>query len=59
METYIETNNNETDSIELKVKLKTVGILQNKIQEVREKYYCFPYIKEKELIQVGKELNQI
>ena len=59
METYIENINNETDSTELKVKLKTVGILQNNIQEVREKYYCIPNINETELIPVEEELNQM
>ena len=50
VETYIETINNETDSIELKFKLKTVGLLKNNIQELREMYFSIPNIIETELI---------
>ena len=59
LESYVETINNETDSIELKIKLKTLGLIQNNIQELREKYYSIPNMKESELISLEDELNQM
>ena len=50
LETYTKTINNETDSVELKVKLKTIVLLQNNAQDLREKYYSIPNLEESKLI---------
>ena len=56
---YIEIINNETDSIEQKEKLKTVVLLQNCVQKLRNKYYFFLNIKDTERTPVEDELKQI
>ncbi|GFS28427.1 DUF1758 domain-containing protein [Nephila pilipes] len=56
IETFIKSANEETDSVETKVKLKNVIALQRNIEELRNHYYSIPNVKDVELASID-ELN--
>ncbi|GFT60163.1 DUF1758 domain-containing protein [Nephila pilipes] len=57
IETFIKSANEETDSVETKVKLKNVTALQRNIAELRINYYSIPNVKDAELASIDQELN--
>ncbi|GFS49888.1 hypothetical protein TNCV_3676231 [Trichonephila clavipes] len=48
IETFIESANEETDSVEIKLKLKTLIQMQKNVEELRKKYYAIPNVKDAE-----------
>lgn len=59
LETYIKTVSNETDLVELKIKLKSVISLQKNIEELRVNYYAIPNVKDIDINNIDEELNQL
>ncbi|GFW25950.1 integrase catalytic domain-containing protein [Trichonephila clavipes] len=57
IETFIESANEETDSVEIKVKLRTVIALQKNAEELRNNYYAIPNVKDEELTAVDEDLH--
>ncbi|GFT86200.1 uncharacterized protein NPIL_570681, partial [Nephila pilipes] len=57
IETFIKSSNEETESVETKVKLKIVIVLQRNIEELRNNYYSIPNVKDTELASIDEELN--
>ncbi|GFW91374.1 DUF1758 domain-containing protein [Trichonephila clavipes] len=57
IETFIESANEETDSVEIKVKLRTVIALQKNAEELRNNYYAIPNVKDAELTAVDEDLH--
>ncbi|GFX89904.1 DUF1758 domain-containing protein [Trichonephila clavipes] len=57
IETFIESANEETDSVEIKVKLRTVIALQKNVEELRNNYYAIPNVKDAELTAVDEDLH--
>ncbi|GFS81455.1 uncharacterized protein TNCV_895991 [Trichonephila clavipes] len=55
IETFIESANEETDSVEIKVKLRTVIALQKNVEELRNNYYAIPNVKDAELTAVDED----
>ncbi|GFV64368.1 uncharacterized protein TNCV_2502861 [Trichonephila clavipes] len=54
IETFIESANEETDSVEIKVRLRTVIQLQKNVEELRNNYYAIPNVKEAELTAIER-----
>ncbi|GFU68480.1 uncharacterized protein TNCV_3583521 [Trichonephila clavipes] len=57
IETFIKNDNKETDSVEIKVKLRTVIQLQKNVEELRNNYYAIPNVKDAELTAVDEDLH--
>ncbi|GFV19508.1 hypothetical protein TNCV_3664401 [Trichonephila clavipes] len=61
IETFIESANEETDSVEIKVKLRSLIQLKKKknAEELRNNYYAIPNVKERdaELTAVDEDLH--
>ncbi|GFU69154.1 integrase catalytic domain-containing protein [Trichonephila clavipes] len=57
METFIESVNEETDSIEIKVKLRSLIQLQKNVEELRNNYYTIPNVKDAELTAIDEDLH--
>ncbi|GFS79054.1 uncharacterized protein NPIL_651651 [Nephila pilipes] len=57
IEAFIKSANEETDSVETKVKLKNVIALQRNIEELRNNYYSIPNVKDAELASIDEELD--
>ncbi|GFV53944.1 integrase catalytic domain-containing protein [Trichonephila clavipes] len=57
IETFIESANEETDSVEIKVKLRTVIALQKNAEKLRNNYYAIPNVKDAELTAVDEDLH--
>ncbi|GFT33435.1 integrase catalytic domain-containing protein [Trichonephila clavipes] len=57
IETFIESANEETDSVEIKVKLRTVIALQKNAEELRNNYYAVPNVKDAELTAIDEDLH--
>ncbi|GFW90605.1 uncharacterized protein TNCV_566431 [Trichonephila clavipes] len=57
IETFIKSANEETDSVEIKVKLRTLSALQKNVEELRKKYYAIPNVKDAELIAIDEDLH--
>ncbi|GFX07746.1 uncharacterized protein TNCV_4160151 [Trichonephila clavipes] len=49
IETFLKSAYEETNSVEIKVKLRTLSALQKNVQELRKKYYAIPNVKDVEL----------
>ncbi|GFX74888.1 uncharacterized protein TNCV_1844601 [Trichonephila clavipes] len=56
IETFIESAYEETDSIEIKVKLRILIQLQKNVEELRNNYYAIPNVKDAELTAVDEDL---
>ncbi|GFW14060.1 DUF1758 domain-containing protein [Trichonephila clavipes] len=56
IETFIESANKETDSVEIKVKLSLIQ-LQKNAEELRNNYYAIPNVKDAELTAVDEDLH--
>ncbi|GFX65781.1 DUF1758 domain-containing protein [Trichonephila clavipes] len=56
IETFIESANEETDSVEIKVKLRSLIQLQ-KNAELRNNYYAILNVKDAELTAVDEDLH--
>ncbi|GFW85449.1 uncharacterized protein TNCV_144941 [Trichonephila clavipes] len=56
IETFIESANEETDSVEIKVKLSLIQ-LQKNVEELRNNYYAIPNVKDAELTAVDEDLH--
>ncbi|GFY30309.1 integrase catalytic domain-containing protein [Trichonephila clavipes] len=56
-ETFIESADEETDSVEIKVKLRTVIALQKNVEELCNNYYAIPNVKDAELTAVDEDLH--
>ncbi|GFU44072.1 integrase catalytic domain-containing protein [Trichonephila clavipes] len=57
IETFIESANEETDSVEIKVKLRSLIQLQKNAEELRNNYYAIPNVKDAELTAVYEDLH--
>ncbi|GFY08264.1 uncharacterized protein TNCV_1356711 [Trichonephila clavipes] len=57
IETFIESANEETDSVEIKVKLRSLIQLQKNVEELRNNYYAIPNVKDAELTAVDEDLH--
>ncbi|GFS90518.1 DUF1758 domain-containing protein [Trichonephila clavipes] len=57
IETFIESANEETDSVEIKVKLRTLIQMQENVEELRKMYYAIPNVKDAELTVVDEDLH--
>ncbi|GFV44073.1 uncharacterized protein TNCV_3571941 [Trichonephila clavipes] len=57
IEAFIESENKETDSVEIKVKLRTVIQLQKNVEKLRNNYYAIPNVKDAELTAVDEDLH--
>ncbi|GFW05364.1 uncharacterized protein TNCV_3358831 [Trichonephila clavipes] len=57
IETFIESANEETDSVEIKVRLRTVIQLQKNVEELRNNYYAIPNVKDAELTAIDEDLH--
>ncbi|GFX00285.1 peroxisomal targeting signal 1 receptor [Trichonephila clavipes] len=57
IETFIESANEETDSVEIKVNLRSLIQLQKNVEELRNNYYAIPNVKDAELTAVDKDLH--
>ncbi|GFV04077.1 integrase catalytic domain-containing protein [Trichonephila clavipes] len=55
IETFIKSANEETDSVEIKVKLRTLIALQKNVEELRNNYYAVPNVKDAELIAIDED----
>ncbi|GFW23713.1 hypothetical protein TNCV_2032561 [Trichonephila clavipes] len=53
----IKIANEETDLVEIKVKLKNMIALQRNIDELRSNYYDIPNVKDAELASIDEELK--
>ncbi|GFT58012.1 hypothetical protein TNCV_3415671 [Trichonephila clavipes] len=56
IETFIKSANEETNSVEIKVKLRFV-IQQKKCGEIRNNYYAIPNVKDAELTAIDEDLH--
>ncbi|GFX70835.1 uncharacterized protein TNCV_1337971 [Trichonephila clavipes] len=54
IETFIESSNEETDSVVIKVKLRSLIQLQKNAEELRNNYYAIPNVKYSELTAVDE-----
>ncbi|GFY34468.1 uncharacterized protein TNCV_2821541 [Trichonephila clavipes] len=57
IETFIKSANEETDSVEIKVKLRTLIQLQKNVEELRNKYYAILNVKDAELTAIDEDLH--
>ncbi|GFX49174.1 integrase catalytic domain-containing protein [Trichonephila clavipes] len=61
IETFIESANEEIDSVEIKVKLRSLIQLQKKkkkkMKELRNNYYAIPNVKDVELTAIDEDLH--
>ncbi|GFV96519.1 hypothetical protein TNCV_459221 [Trichonephila clavipes] len=57
IETFIKSANEETDSVEIKVKLRTLSALQKNVEELRKKYYAIANVKDAELTAINEDLH--
>ncbi|GFU07864.1 uncharacterized protein TNCV_3551761 [Trichonephila clavipes] len=57
IETFIESANEETDSVEIKVKLRSLIQLKKNAEELRNNYYAIPNVKDAELTAVDEDLH--
>ncbi|GFT06012.1 DUF1758 domain-containing protein [Trichonephila clavipes] len=57
IETFIEIANEETDSVEIKVKLRKLIQLQKSVEELRNNYYAIPNLKDVELTAIDEDLH--
>ncbi|GFY09864.1 uncharacterized protein TNCV_3698261 [Trichonephila clavipes] len=57
IETLIKRANEETDSVEIKVKLRTLIQLQNNVEEFCNNYYAIPNVKDAELTAIDEDLH--
>ncbi|GFT99893.1 integrase catalytic domain-containing protein [Trichonephila clavipes] len=57
IETFIKSANEETDSVEIKVKLRTLIALQKNVEELRNNYYAIPNVKDAELTAIDEDLH--
>ncbi|GFT72818.1 uncharacterized protein TNCV_407011 [Trichonephila clavipes] len=57
IETFIESANEETDSVEIKVKLRSLIQQQKNAEELRNNYYAIPNVKDAELTAVDEDLH--
>ncbi|GFT73678.1 integrase catalytic domain-containing protein [Trichonephila clavipes] len=57
IETFIESANEETDSVEIKAKLRSLIQLQKNVEELRNNYYAIPNVKDAELTAVDEDLH--
>ncbi|GFX74311.1 integrase catalytic domain-containing protein [Trichonephila clavipes] len=57
IETFIESANEETDSVEIKLKLRSLIQLQKNVEELRNNYYTIPNVKDAELTAVDEDLH--
>ncbi|GFS60973.1 uncharacterized protein TNCV_2002891 [Trichonephila clavipes] len=57
IETFIESANEETDSVEINVKLRSLIQLQKNAEELRNNYYAIPNVKDAELTAVDEDLH--
>ncbi|GFW36068.1 hypothetical protein TNCV_4929311 [Trichonephila clavipes] len=57
IETFIESANEETDSVEIKVKLRSLIQLQKNVEELRNNYYVIPNVKDAELTAIDVYLH--
>ncbi|GFV84636.1 hypothetical protein TNCV_2482501 [Trichonephila clavipes] len=46
IETFIKSANEETDSVEIKVKLRNLIALQKNVEELRNNYYAISNVKD-------------
>ncbi|GFY72370.1 hypothetical protein TNIN_195061 [Trichonephila inaurata madagascariensis] len=54
IETFIKSANEETDSVETKVKLKNVIALQRNVDELSKNYHAIPNVKDAELAAIDE-----
>ncbi|GFW30817.1 DUF1758 domain-containing protein [Trichonephila clavipes] len=57
IETFIKSAYEETDSVEIKVKLRSLIQLQKNAEELRNNYYAIPNVKDAELTAVDEDLH--
>ncbi|GFV38493.1 DUF1758 domain-containing protein [Trichonephila clavipes] len=57
IETFIKSANKETNSVEIKVKLRTVIQLPKNVKELRNNCYAIPNVKDAELTAIDKDLH--
>ncbi|GFS80036.1 DUF1758 domain-containing protein [Trichonephila clavipes] len=57
IETVIESANEETESVEIKVKLRSLIQLQKNAEELRNNYYAISNMKDAELTAVDEDLH--
>ncbi|GFV16830.1 hypothetical protein TNCV_3363271 [Trichonephila clavipes] len=57
IQTFIESANEETDSVEIKVKLRTLIQLQKNVEELRHNSSAIPNVKDAELTAVDENLH--
>ncbi|GFX75446.1 uncharacterized protein TNCV_2547171 [Trichonephila clavipes] len=57
IEMFIKSANEETNSVEIKVKLRTLIQLQKNVEELRKKYYAILNVKDAELTAVDEDLH--
>ncbi|GFW24609.1 integrase catalytic domain-containing protein [Trichonephila clavipes] len=57
IETFIGSANEETDLVEIKVKLRSLIQLQKNVEELRNNYYAIPNVKDAELTAVDEDLH--
>ncbi|GFU47967.1 integrase catalytic domain-containing protein [Trichonephila clavipes] len=57
IETFIKSANEETDSVEIKVKLRILIQLQKNLEELRNNYYAIANVKDAELTAVDEDLH--
>ncbi|GFW71530.1 hypothetical protein TNCV_2309651 [Trichonephila clavipes] len=57
IETFIKSGNEETDSVEIKVKLRNLIQLQKNVEELRNNYYAIPNVKDVELTAVATKIS--
>ncbi|GFV12802.1 uncharacterized protein TNCV_3172931, partial [Trichonephila clavipes] len=57
IETFIESTNEETDSVEIKVKLRSLIQLKKNAEELRNNYYAISNVKDAELTAVDEDLH--
>ncbi|GFT50259.1 hypothetical protein TNCV_3623071 [Trichonephila clavipes] len=57
IETFIKGANEETDSVEIKVKLRALIQLQKNVVDLRNIHYAIPNVKDAELIVIDEDLH--
>ncbi|GFY16374.1 uncharacterized protein TNCV_2350181 [Trichonephila clavipes] len=57
IEMFIESANKETDSVEIKVKLRSLIQLQKNVEELCNNYYAIPNVKDVELTAIDEDLH--
>ncbi|GFU61385.1 uncharacterized protein TNCV_3404731 [Trichonephila clavipes] len=55
--TFIKSANEETDAVEIKLKLRNLIALQKNVEELRNNYYAIPNVKEVELAAIDEDLH--